>query len=560
MRNPLPGKLLISSPHRSKIPINQMAPLLEHSERLDSWKEIAVYLKREVRTVRIWEKREGLPVYRHLHRLRGSVYAFRSELDSWWSQRSPGRCRDPIKLAVLPFKNLSCDAEQEFFSDGLTEEMITQLSRICPAQLEVIACTSAMHYKASNKGIDQIGRELNVKFVLQGGVRRADDRLRISAQLVDVQDQTTLWAESYERTVTDVFAIQCDVARRIAQSLKFELLPSAREMLTTRATSNPAAYEVYLKGRYYWNKRTGQGLQKAISYFEQAILHDTSYALAYSGLADTYILLAAYGLLPPADAMKRAERAAIKAVELDNSLAESHASLGEVKAFFEWDWSGAEREYQRAIELNPGYATGYHWYANFLSMMDRQSEALIEVSQATQLDPLSPIINVWVGIICYHCGQYDKAADQCGKALEIDPDYPLAHWALGLIHAQEGLYGEAIEELRKAVALGGGSTRMLAGLGHAYAKAGMEDEAIKIIDELVSLSKRAYVAAYDVATVYAGLNQRESSVTWLRKAYEEHSIWLPFMGVDPKLKNLHSDPSFGLLLERMGLPVHTNPA
>jgi len=532
----------------------------EHSERLDSWKEIAVYLKREVRTVRIWEKQEGLPVRRHLHRLRGSVYAFRSELDSWWSQRSPERSRGPIKLAVLPFKNFSCDAEQEFFSDGLTEEMITQLSRVRPEQLEVIACTSAMRYKASNKGIDQIGRELNVKFILQGGVRRAGGRLRISAQLVDVQDQTNLWAESYERSVTDVFAIQYDVARRIAQSLKFELLPSTREMLTTRATANPTAYEAYLKGRYYWNKRTEQGLKKAISYFEQAILQDASYALAYSGLADTYMLLAAYGLLPPAEAMKKAEGAAVKAVELDDSLAESHASLGEVKAFFEWDWSGAEKEYQRAIELNPGYATGYHWYANFLSMMDRQSEALIEVSQAAQLDPLSPIISVWVGIICYHCGQYDRAADQCGKALEIDPDYPLAHWALGLIYAQKGLYREAIEELQKAVTLGGGSTRMLAGLGHAYAKAGIEDEAIRIIDELVSPSRRSYVAAYDVATVYAGLNQRDCSVTWLQKAHDEHSIWLPFMGVDPKLKSLHSDPNFALLLEQMGLHLHTDPA
>jgi len=271
-------------------------------------------------------------------------------------------------------------------------------------------------------------------------------------------------------------------------------------------------------------------------------------------------LLAAYGLLPPAEAMKKAEGAAVKAVELDDSLAESHASLGEVKAFFEWDWSGAEKEYQRAIELNPGYATGYHWYANFLSMMDRQSEALIEVSQAAQLDPLSPIISVWVGIICYHCGQYDRAADQCGKALEIDPDYPLAHWALGLIYAQKGLYREAIEELQKAVTLGGGSTRMLAGLGHAYAKAGIEDEAIRIIDELVSPSRRSYVAAYDVATVYAGLNQRDCSVTWLQKAHDEHSIWLPFMGVDPKLKSLHSDPNFALLLEQMGLHLHTDPA
>jgi len=312
-----------------------------------------------------------------------------------------------------------------------------------------------------------------------------------------------------------------------------------------------------LKGRYYWNKRTEQGLTKAINYFEQAILQDALYALAYSGLADTYILLAAYGLLPPADAMKKAERAAVKAVDLDDSLAESHASLGEVKAFFEWDWSGAEREYQRAIELNPGYATGYHWYANFLSMMDRQAEALVEVSQATQLDPLSPIINVWVGIIYYHCGQYDKASDQVGKALEIDPDYPLAHWALGLIHAQKWLYGEAIQELQKAVTLGG-STRILAGLGHAYAQAGIEDEAIRIIDQLVSLSGRSYVAAYDVATVYAGLNQHDCSVTWLQKAYEEHSIWLPFMGVDPKLRSLHSDPTFGLLVERMGLHLHTN--
>jgi TolB-like protein/Flp pilus assembly protein TadD len=530
------------------------------NDRLDSWKEIATYLRREVRTVRLWEEREGLPIRRHFHKTRGSIYAFKSELDGWWGiQRSKESQTDDVRLAVLPFKNLSCDPEQEFFSDGLTEEMITQLSRIRPEQLSVIACTSAMHYKGSSKSIDRIGRELNVDFILQGCVRRAGDRLRISAQLVDVRNQTNLWAESYERNVTDVFAIQCDVAVRIASSLKFGPLSGTRQTLITRTTQNPSAYEAYLKGRYYWNKRTGYGLKKAIGYFEQAILLDALYPLAHSGLADTYVLLGAYSLLAPIDAMTKAKAAAIRAVELDETLGEPHASLGEVKAFVEWDWHGAEKEYQRSIELNPNYATAYHWYANFLSLMGRRSEAFSNGYRALQLDPLSPVINVWLGIVCYHSGEYDKAAEQCERALEIDSDYLLAHWALGLIYEQKGLYQEAIDEFHKAVTASGGSTWILAGLGHAYAMASQRKNALRIIEELSDVSKRAYVSAYDIANIHAGLGKHGDALGWLEKAYKEHSVWLPFLGVDARLKSLRSDPHFQLLLDRIGLQVQTNP-
>ena len=530
------------------------------NDRLDSWKEIATYFRREVRTVRFWEDREGLPIRRHFHTARGSVYAFKSELDAWWGTRRSNESRtDNVRLAVLPFKNLSHDPEQEFFSDGLTEEMITQLSRIRPEQLSVIARTSAMHYKGSSRSIDRIGRELNVHFILQGCVRRAGDRVRISAQLVDVRNQTNLWAESYERNVTDLFAIQSDVAVRIASSLKFGPLSGARQTPIARTTQNPGAYEAYLKGRFYWNKRTGDGLKRAISYFEQSILQDASYPLAHSGLADTYVLLGAYGLIPPVDVMTKGKAAAIRAVELDETLGEPHASLGEVKAFVEWDWHGAEKEYQRSIELNPNYATAYHWYANFLSLVGRQSEAFANGHRALQLDPLSPIINVWLGIVCYHSGEYDKAAEQCERALEIDSDYLLAHWALGLIYEQKGLYHEAIDELHKAVTSGGGSAWILGCLGHAYAIANQRKNALRIIEELKDLSKRAYVSAYDIAAIYVGLGKCDKALDWLEKAHKEHSVWLPFLGVDARLKDLRSASRFHLLLDNIGLGVQTNP-
>lgn len=525
-------------------------------ERLDSWKEIAAYFRRDVRTVRLWEQKEGLPVHRHIHHTRGSVYAFKPELDSWWEGRRSSNTKRPssITLAVLPFKNLSSDPGQEFFSDGLTEEMITQLSRVRPDLLEVTACASVMRYKNVEKSVEQVGRELIVNFLLQGAVRRAGNRVRITVQLIDVRRQTNLWAEAYERSVANVFALQSEVAERIASSLEFELLPSARGMLRMRTTENPAALEAYLRGRYHWNKRTKPALHKAIGWFKEALGHDPAYPLPHSGLADAYTMLAGYGLLSPAEAMPKAREAALKAVELDPSLAEAHASLGEVKMFFEWDWKSAESEYRRAIELQPAYANAHHWYANLLCVLHREPEALAQAREALRCDPLSPLTNVWAGVIFYHCRDYASAARQCEEVLDIEPDYALAHWLSGMLHEQNGRIDDAVEELRKAVAEDGGP-RTIGSLGHAYGVAGKTRDALRTVQELKLLAKQAYVSAYDIAVVHAGLKQTDSALQALQQAIEERSTWLPFLVVDPRFRNLHSTAKFASFLGRMQLGV-----
>jgi TolB-like protein/Tfp pilus assembly protein PilF len=528
-----------------------------NDERLDSWKEIATYFRRDVRTVRLWEEKEGLPVHRHIHHTGGSVYAYKPELDAWREGRRSGtskRTRN-FSLAVLPFKNLSSDPEQVFLGDGLTEEMITQLSRLRADQLHVTACASVMLYKDSDKSIEQIAHELGVNFLLQGTVRRDGDRMRITVQLIDVRRKTNLWAEVYEHSISNVFALQSELAERIASSLDIGLLRSTREMLRVRTTYSPAAFDAHLKGRYHWNKRTRQGLEKAVGCFEEAIRFDPEYPLPYSGLADAYTMLAGYGLLSPADAMPKARAAALKAVELDPSLAEAHASLGEVKMYFDWEWDSAERQYRRAIDLQPGYTSAHYWYANLLCVLQRETEALQQVSQALHCDPLSPLTNAWAGLIFYHCGRYDSAARQCQLVLDMEPSYALAHWVLGMAQEQRGKPDEAIKELRKAVAHDGGSSRSIGSFGHACGAAGHKQEALQALHDLKHQRQQGYISAYDIAVAYAGLEKKDAAIESLKKAFEEHATWLPFVAVDPRLNNLHSNVAFQELLHGMRLRV-----
>ena len=469
----------------------------------------------------------------------------------FWPQANPPAGK--IMLAVLPFDNLSADPEQEYFSDGMTEEMISQLGSLHPQRLGVIARTSAMKYKGTDKGIDEIGRELSVDYILEGSVRREAERVRITAQLIQVSDQTQVWTESYERELAGVFVIQNEVAGRIARSLEMELLPAQRSALVRTPTTSSEAHVAYLKGRYYWDKRTGEGIKKSLDYFQEAIARDPDYALAHSGMADAYRTGVAYGYLPSDENLSRARAAALRAVELDDTLAEAHVSLS--GNFLEkLDWLGEEREYKRAIELNPNYATAHRWYSIHLAARGRHEQALVEAKKALELDPVSLPINVSVGVRFYYLRRYDQAIEQFNKTIELDPNYFHTYFWLGQVYGQNKMYDEAIAAHQKAFALSNRPYEV-AGLGFAYGAAGRRDEALNILEELEQLSKQKYVFPMSFAFVYIGLGEREQALDWLEKSFEENPGRLASISVDPWFDPLRSDPRFHSLPPPHELPV-----
>lgn len=528
---------------------------------LDSWKEIAAYLKRTVRTAQRWEVKEHLPVRRHLHDRLGTVYAYASELDAWWKQRQPqlestdrpDPLQDRVCLAVLPFENLSGDPDQEYFSDGLTEEMITQLGRLDPQRLGVIARTSVMPYRNSEKGIDCIARELGVDYVIEGSARRSVNRVRITAQLIRARDQTHLLAETYERSTADILSIQTEFAERVAQSFTIDLL-GGRLHAAPLPTINPDAHEAYLKGRFWFNKRTEEGFLKAINHFRRAIEIDPQYAVAHAGLAEVFVVVGLYGMLPPKETYERAKAAAKSALQLDARIAEAHAALGFAKLRYEWDWEGAEADHLRAIELDANYATAHLWYGLFLAAMERFDEALAELKHARQIDPLAMATNAHLGWILYLSRQYEQAAEQLGNSLEIEPNFPLARFFLGFAYEQQGRYADAIGEFEKASELTGGHPGALAGLGHAHALAGNRTEAQKYLARLEKDAGRRYVSPYFIALVYVGLGDTDEAFRWLDTACEHRSDWLVHLKIEPALDPLRSDPRFDKLVRRVGLP------
>ncbi len=540
----------------------------DKENRLDSWKEIAKYVNRQVRTAQLWEKSEGLPVHRHLHSRMGTIYAYKSEIDVWWAGRSchsQGSQLDKkgdhggsqgarkIMLAVLPFTNMSGEPEQEYFNDGLTEETITELGRLNPQQLGVIGRTSAMHYKDAVRRIDDVGRELGVDYILEGSVRRSAGRLRISVQLNQVKDQTALWSETYDRDLEDIFSVQTDVAKRITHCLKLELLPGSEFGPPKIPRKNLAAHEAYLKGRYFWNRRTEEGVRKAIVHFNRAVEEDPGCALAYSGLADCYCGLSFYEALAPKDGIPKARAAVLKALELDGNLGEAHASLGEIHLHSDWQWANAEKEYRRAIELSPNYALGYKWYANFLGLMGRQKEARVMINEAETLDPLSLIVNVWSGVIYHYDRQYQNAAQEYARALELDPNFVLAHAYLGLACEELGLIDEAIEEFQKAIALSKGNTCVHAMLAHAYAISGKRAAALKVLDNLQSRAQGNYLPSYDIAIAYAALPDRARAMQWLYRAYEERNLRIVGLRCEPRVDCIRSEQGFQELIRLVGL-------
>jgi len=457
-------------------------------------------------------------------------------------------------LVVLPFENLSNNPEQEFFSDGLTEEMITQLGSLDPERLGVVARTTAMRYKRTGKSTERIAEELKVDYIVEGSVRREGERVRITAQLIQARDETHLWAETYERELSGVLAIQNEVAQQIAGALALELLPEEREKLARRTQVNPEAYYLYLEGRYHWNNRN---LAKGTEYFQRAIERDPGFALGYAGLANSYVMLGStpYDALPPKEAMPKAKAAALKALELDERLAEAHTALAHTLLYYDWDWAGAEREFQRAVELNPSYATARQWYAEYLWVRGRPEESLAQIQLALERDPSSQLVTHFeLGRHYYLSREYGQAIARFREWVEMDPGFFLGHFDLGLAYAQAGQPEEAIAAFRRAMELSGRSPLCLAGLGYAYARAGRADEARQVLAELDVLSKRRYVSALYRTAIYTALGEKDQAFAWLERAVEERSTYVVQVNVEPVFDPLRSDPRFRQLLRRMNLP------
>jgi TolB-like protein/DNA-binding winged helix-turn-helix (wHTH) protein/Tfp pilus assembly protein PilF len=472
---------------------------------------------------------------------------------SGWLLRSRGRAPTEIRsLAVLPLENLSGDASQNYFADGMTDELITDLAQI--SALRVISRTSVMAYKGARKPLPQIARELNVDAVVEGTVLRSGDQVRITAQLIEASTDKHLWSQSYEGELRDSLALQSRVATAVADQIRISLTPQEQAALKNVKVVNPEAYESYLKGRYFWNKRTGDGLKAALAYFQQAIEEDPKYAQAYSGLADTYALLGdwQYAVMTPKEAFPKAKAAAIKALELDSKLGEAHNSLAFVLDAFDWDLDAAGKEFRRAIELNPGYATAHHWYAWHLSLLGRFDEAIAEMRKAENLDPLSLIINADVAELLVIAHHYDESMAQSRKTIEMDPNFALAHNQLAQAYLQKHMYSEAVAELQQAVRLSGNSPTCIANLARAYVASGKRSEAIKLLNDLKKRSISGYSNGSEIATIYASLGDTDQAMNWLEKAYEER--FNPGVLLRPGFDPLRSDPRFQDLLRRVGLP------
>jgi serine/threonine-protein kinase len=460
-----------------------------------------------------------------------------------------------VMLAVLPFENLSADPEQEYFSDGMTEEMIAHLGRLQPEQLGVIARTSAMQYKNTTKQVDQIGRELGVQYLLEGSVRRAAGRVRITAQLIQVSDQTHLWADTFDSDSADVLALQSQVAQFIAREINIKLTPEEQAHFGGFLPVDPEAFEAYLRGRYFWNKRTPGSMKKGIEYFQQAIEKDPNHPLAYAGLADSYNMLGNWSVLPPKEAYPEAKAAARKALGIDGKFAEAQVALSYATFLYDWEWEEAEKGFERALELNPNYAPGHQWYAVYLIAWGRHNEARAEIERAHDLDPLSLIISSVRGWIFFMAREYDQTIEQCREIIELDPGFFAAHFFLARAYGQKGMYEEAIVAFQKAVSLSGGNISLMGNLGRVYALAGEKDEATRVLRELMDLSKQQYVSPFDIAKVHTGLGEWDQAFVWLEKALEERHPWLVHLAVDPTLDSLRPDPRFQDLLRRLGLPT-----
>jgi TolB-like protein/DNA-binding winged helix-turn-helix (wHTH) protein/Tfp pilus assembly protein PilF len=458
-------------------------------------------------------------------------------------------------LVVLPLENLSGDKDQDYFADGMTDELIANLAKI--RSLHVISRSTAMTYKGTRKPLSEIARELNVDAVVEGTVMRVGSRVRITAELVQVSTDHHLWADTYESQMGDVLALQNRVSAAIVNEIRINLTPEERERLAKTPAVAPEAYENYLKGLYYWNKRSDENLTRAIGYFERATQLDPNYALAYAGLSDCYAIISAeiFGTMPASEAAPKARAAAVRALELDPTLAEAQTSLATEKFNYEWDWSGAAQGFERAIGLNPSYATAYQRYSLYLIAMGRAQDSFAQIQNARALDPLSLSINFSLGWRLYMARQYDAAITQLRDTLEMDPSYELPHLVAGQAYEQKGNYALAIPELRKAVELSRGTPLMVSALAHAYARSGNRVEAEKLLAQLQAKSMNHYVSPYYFAIVCVGLGRTEEALDWLEKAFGDRSNGLVFLKVEPELDDLRSNSRFIALQQKLEFPV-----
>ena len=551
--------------------IDALDPPRPADGRLESWKEIAAHLGRDVRTVQRWEKAEGLPVHRHLHDKLGSVYAFQGELDAWREGRAgapaaggrgaepaapaPGRrwrvwalglaallaaggvllprrtpARDEASLAVLPFTNLSGDASQDYLSDGVTEELITQLGKVQGQDARILARGSSLAYKRGRKPARQVAAELGVAYVMEGTVRRAGDRVRIAVHLVRGRDEAHVWDQSYDCETGDILSLQSEVAGAIAATLAERIGSPARSARKTR----PEVLEAYLKARFFWNKRTPADLLRALAGFRQAAALDGTFAPAQVGIADCLTLLgsAEMGAMAPNEAMPLARQAVEKALALDPGLAEAHASLGHLKLVYDWDWPGAERSFRQALLLNPASVVAHQWFALCCNVLGRTDEALAEVRKAERLDPLSPTVKTALAETWYFARRFPEAEAAARAALELDPGFLLGWVNLGRALEQQGRLDEASACLEKAWLASGKAPGLTMLLGHVYARKGDQAMARKMLRAL-ERPGGGYVPAIYLAAVYGGLGERRQALVWLRKAMEERCEYLIYLARDP---------------------------
>jgi TolB-like protein/Tfp pilus assembly protein PilF len=564
-------------------------------DRLDSWKEIAAYLRYSERTVRRWET-EGLPVHRHAHKKKSAIYAYKAEIDAWWNE---GRARlekleqshaaqerrrprllmailattvlvvaglfaigadrlgalwfgssGPVRtLAVLPLRNLSGDPAQDYFADGVTEALTTDLARM--ESLQVISVTSAMQYKAAKKPLPAIARELKADVIVEGSVERSGNQVRITAQLIRAATDKHLWAETYERDSHDILALQDEVASAIAQQIETRLGGPKPSTPPKVVTVNPEAYETFLQANYYFDN---QQLPKSIDYYNQAVKLDPNYAPTYAHMAGAYFFLAFFGALSPQEGWGNVKQMATLAIEKDESIPEAHGALALAKMHYDWDFAGAEREFKRGLELNPNDADIRHEYAHYLMAMGRVAESMAESRRAVELDPIGTSLT---SCLCWHsfaARNYDDAVRLATQFLSSQPNNAWEHTILGWTYEQKRMPDEATAQFQKAVGATQGRAFFLAALGHAYAVAGRRSDAEQVLQTLSQRANKSYVSAFDVATIYAGLGEKDTAFAWLEKAAAERSSFLVYSKWEPRLDPLRSDPRFNQLLKRIGLP------
>ena len=455
-------------------------------------------------------------------------------------------------IAVLPFENASNEPNTEYLSEGISEALINSLSEL--QQLRVIARPTAFRYKPKDVDPRQVGRELGVAAVLTGKVRQMQDALKVQVDLVDAVTGAQIWGAGYDRKIADLVAIKQAIVQEVTAKLKLKLSSEEQRRLVKRDSTNAEAYQFYLRGRYFWNKRTSDGIKQAIEHFQQSIERDPNFALGYVGLADSYIALTFYNFAAPHETMPKAKESAIKALALDNTLAEAHVSLAHILMNYDWNWSAAETEFKRSIELRPDYATAHEWYAiHYLTATGRLKEAVQEMKKALELEPASLVMNTFMGATLYYAGRYDEAIDQCRRTIEMDPNFAVAHWHLGLAYEEKQALDAASEEFKKAISLSGGSPLMRAALSRVYAQSQKKHGANEMLDKLNELSKQQYVSPYEVATIYIALGNNEQAFQLLEEAYAEHSFHLVYLNVSPQFKSVRSDPRFQDLVQRLGL-------